>query len=57
MCFEEDAPEAVMSEEQPDLDMGDTGTETGEVSPSRKPGEEPLNTDTCPCPSSGLGSS
>uniref|UniRef100_A0AAZ3NTE6 Period circadian protein homolog 2 n=1 Tax=Oncorhynchus tshawytscha TaxID=74940 RepID=A0AAZ3NTE6_ONCTS len=57
VCFEEDAPEAVMSEEQPDLDMGDTGTETGEVSPSRKPGEEPLNTDTCPCPSSGLGSS
>ncbi|XP_070974171.1 period circadian protein homolog 2-like isoform X2 [Oncorhynchus clarkii lewisi] len=57
VCFEEDAPEAVMSEEQPDLDMGDTGTETGEVSPSRKPCEEPLNTDTCPCPSSGLGSS
>ncbi|CDQ76232.1 unnamed protein product [Oncorhynchus mykiss] len=57
VCFEEDAPEAVMSEEPPDLDMGDTGTETGEVSPSRKPGEEPLNTDTCPCPSSGLGSS
>nr|XP_046216079.1 period circadian protein homolog 2-like isoform X7 [Oncorhynchus gorbuscha] len=57
VCFEEDAPEAAMSEEQPDLDMGDTGTETSEVSPSRKPSEEPLNTDTCPCPSSGLGSS
>ncbi|XP_041751887.1 period circadian protein homolog 2 isoform X2 [Coregonus clupeaformis] len=58
VCCEEDALEAVVSEEQPDLDMGDTETETGEVSPSRKPSEEPLNTDTCPspCPSSGLGS-
>ncbi|XP_014046319.2 period circadian protein homolog 2 isoform X3 [Salmo salar] len=55
VCCEEGAPKAVMSEEQSDLDMGDTETETGEVSPSRKPSEEPLNTDTCP--SSGLGSS
>uniref|UniRef100_A0A8K9VAY5 Period circadian protein homolog 2 n=1 Tax=Oncorhynchus mykiss TaxID=8022 RepID=A0A8K9VAY5_ONCMY len=42
----------VLSEEQPGLDMGDTETE--EVSPYRKPGEEPFNMDTCP--SSGLGS-
>lgn len=55
MCCEEGAPKAVMSEEQSDLDMGDTETETGEVSPSRKPSEEPFNMDTCP--SSSLGSS
>lgn len=52
MGCEEDTPEVVLSEEQPGLDMGDTETE--EVSPYRKPGEEPFNMDTCP--SSGLGS-
>lgn len=50
---EEDTPEVVLSEEQSGLDMGDTETE--EVSPSRKPSEEPFNMDTCP--SSSLGSS
>ncbi|KAL0965954.1 hypothetical protein UPYG_G00288620 [Umbra pygmaea] len=46
-----------VSEEQPDLDMGDTETETGEVSPSRKHSEKPSVMDTCPspCSSSLLG--
>ncbi|XP_024291233.1 period circadian protein homolog 2-like isoform X2 [Oncorhynchus tshawytscha] len=37
---EKDTPEVLLSEEQPGLDMGDTETE--EVSPYRKPGEEPF---------------
>ncbi|XP_010882302.3 period circadian protein homolog 2 isoform X1 [Esox lucius] len=59
VCCCEGAPEVPASEEQPDLDMGDIETETGEVCPSRMPSKKPFITEICPspCSSSGLGSS
>lgn len=43
--------EVVVSEEHPELDMGETETE--ELSSLRKPSEEPSNTDVSTCPRPG----
>ncbi|XP_071781200.1 period circadian protein homolog 2 isoform X2 [Centroberyx gerrardi] len=49
----EDASQAAAAEEQPDLDIGGTETETGEVSCARRAREEPSNTLLTSCPGPG----